>query len=159
MRKWVLLTLAAAIAVALIVARCLSVPHETLTFKLVDAFNGRALRSTVAVEEHATPYFPVLETLFQRVSLFATPAPSERVCASGLLEVRLPKHPRRQTRIVCSSPFHQTAVVLYCNGTNRLDAIGLGGPFTNYATYSLVLVPTNAVVTVPLYRFTDYPLH
>jgi len=105
-------------------------------------------------------YFPALEEVLQRLSLFASPAPSEEVCSDGTLpNIRLAKNSRHQTRIVCSSPFHQTAAVLYCNGTNRLDSIGLSGHFTNYATYSLILHPTNSVVTVPLYRFSDYPLN
>ena len=139
-RKWFLLTLAAAIAIAAIVWRCLSVPHETLTFKFVDAFNHQPLRVTVAIDEHAAGYFPALEKLFQWLALFRAPAPAEHVCSDGTLrDVRLAKDSRRQTTIVCSSPFHQTAVVLYSNGTNRLDAIGLSGHFTNYATYSLIL--------------------
>ena len=159
MRKWVWLMLVAAIAIAAIVACCLSVPHETVTFKFVGAFNGRPLHATVAIDEHTTPYFHVLEKLFQRFSLFASPAPKEHVCQDGLLKIRLAKHPRRETTLICSSSFHQTVVLSYCDGTNRLDALGLNGVFTNFVTYSLVLVPTNGVVTVRLYPFTDFPLH
>src|SRR5882762_1510287 len=159
MRKWLLLTVAAAVAITAIVLRCLSAPHETLKFNFVDALNGRPLRATVAIDEHTTPYFPVLENLFQRLSFFAAPGPSEHVCPDGILRLRLGKDSRHQTRIVCSSPFHQMAVVLYCNGTNRLDAIGWLGSLTNYGTYSLILDATNGVVTVPLYRFSDYPLN
>ena len=157
MRKWLLLTVAAAIAA--IVVRCLSVPHETLTFKFVGAFNSRPLRTTVAMDEHTRPYFPTLEQVLQKLSLFAAPVASEHVCQDGVLRVRLANHSRRQTRIVCSSPFHQPAVVLYCNGTNRLDAIGWLGYLTNYATYSIILSRTNGTVTVPLYPLGDYPLH
>ena len=159
MRKSVWLMLAAAVAIAAVVARCLSVPHETVTFKFVGAFNGRPLHATVSIDEHTTLYFPVLEKLFQRFSLFASPAPREHICQDGLLKIKLAKHPRRETRLVCCSPFHQTAVLSYCNGTNRLDALGLTGVFTNHANYSLILLPTNAMVTVPLYPFTDFPLH
>src|SRR2546430_1493027 len=98
MRKWLLLTFAAAIAMAAIVWRGLSVPHETLTFKFVDAFNRQPLRVTVAIDEHTTGYFPALEKLFQRLSLFASPAPSEQVCSDGTLpNIRLAKNSRRQT--------------------------------------------------------------
>src|SRR5216117_4153099 len=132
MHELIQLTFAAAIAIAVIVWRGLSVQHETLTFKFVDAFNGRPLRATVAIDEHTMTYFPALEDVLQRLSLFASPAPSEQVCSDGTLpNIRLAKNSRHQTRIVCSSPFHQTAAVLYCNGTNRLDAIGWLGSLTN----------------------------
>src|SRR5437773_2619113 len=135
MRKRLLIILPAVIAIAVIVWRGLSVQHETLTFKFVDAFNGRPLRATVAIDEHTMTYFPALEDVLQRLSLFASPAPSEQVSSDGTLpNIRLAKNSRHQTRIVCSSPFHQTAAVLYCIGTNRLDAIGLSGHFTKYAT-------------------------
>jgi len=160
MRKWPLLIVLAAIVIAPIMWRCLSVPHETLTFQFVDAFNGRPVRVSVAIHEYSIAYFPAAEKLLERLSLF-TPAPSsEQVCSDGTLpKVRLAKHPRRQTTIVCSSSFHQTAAVLSWNGTNRLDAIGLGRAFTNDPSYSLILHPTNAIVTVPLYHFSDYPLN
>src|SRR2546427_1305191 len=104
-RKWFLLIPGAAIAIAAIIARCLSVPHQTLTFRFVDAFNGSPLRATVAIDEHATAYFPALEKVLQRLSLFASPAPSEQVCSDGTLpNIRLAKNSRRQTTIVCSSP-------------------------------------------------------
>ena len=159
-RKWFLLTLAAAIAITAIVWRCLSVPHETISFRFVDAFNGRPLRVTVAMNEETTPYFRFLGDTLQLVGLLPAPARLEHACPDGILrQVRLAKHPRRQTRMVCSSPFHQTGAVLYCNGTNRLDAIGWVGSLTNYGTCSLILDATNGLVTVPLYRFTDYPLN
>src|SRR5438270_11378491 len=110
-RKWFLLTLAAAIAIAAIVWRCLSVPHETLTFKFVDAFNHQPLRVTVAIDEHATGYFPAMEKLLQWISLFRAPAPAEHVCSDGILrDVRLAKVSRWQTTSFCSSPFHQIAI-------------------------------------------------
>lgn len=157
MRKWPLLIVPAAIVMAAIMWHCLSVPDETLTFQFVDAFNGRPLRVSVALNEYSIAYFPAAEKLLEQLSLF-TPAPaSEQVCSDGILpKVRLAKHPRRQTTIVCSSAFHQTAAVLYWNGTNRLDAIGRLGSRTNYGTYSLILDATNGIVTVPLYPFTDF---
>ncbi len=159
MRKWILLSLALAIVIAVVIVRSLSIPRETLTFQFVDALTGRPIRATAVVTEHNLPWFPRAAQFLSSISILKPSKPFEHLCPDGLLRQRsLQKHPRRQTRIICSSAYYQTAVLYYCDGTNWLDSLGMGGGATNYFAYSSILHPSNGMVTVPLHPFMDYPL-
>jgi len=159
MRKWLLLTSAAAIAIAIgaIVARCLSVPYEIVTFRYVDAITGRPLPVNVTVTEVKTPYFPAMQDLLIRIG-FALPKPKQRkyCCPDGVLAaLRLAKHPSYFTALSWEADRdHQPAFLVYENGTNHLDSLLIGGVSANWP----VLFPTNGIVIVPLNPYIDSEL-